>query len=149
MKKRLLVSVLLGFLALQSPVKAQTKQTYYDCSTYRSNIVRLIEKVDNQTSICVSKLTKNKNTSFTLTRYNLKTLTSNLSITVFILPDNIKMVSLNEGNIFLGGTIFYLEKRQFLRWGDYPDIVLVNKYKNEITKLLDTVESYTEQPSTF
>ncbi|RUS93305.1 hypothetical protein DSM106972_096610 [Dulcicalothrix desertica PCC 7102] len=83
---------------------------------------------------------------FTITRYDTNNqMLSYVSVTSA--EDGIKTVRVSDKQSNLDNdTVFTLDRRTFKFWITYPNANLVNRYKSDITAILDAMEKHAEKP---
>jgi hypothetical protein len=139
MKTKLFAVLLLIYSIFpQTPVLSQTPNK---CSLKDE----FIAQVDSETPICrnVFMGDKFKFISFYIRRKNKNTGFVS-SVNVMLTDSSAKIVTIHDD--FLMGTQFYLIGRRFGDWMEHPRADLVEKYRSDLTAILNAIAEYNKRP---
>ncbi|TWH62763.1 hypothetical protein [Dulcicalothrix desertica] len=141
MKKQLISTFFIICCYLPNSAMAQVNDGHCN-SPYQ----RLVEKVDQEASVCHHTSMDDGEQYFTITRYDTNNqMLSYVSVTSA--EDGIKTVRVSDKQSNLDNdTVFTLDRRTFKFWITYPNANLVNRYKSDITAILDAMEKHAEKP---
>lgn len=141
-------AIFVGFIVFPATAQSRTKTCFYP---YEKPVLR----VDKNTVIC-----RNPNhtdvDNLTLYRYcnrNERVRMSNV-VSLTVNADKRTRIGVMEWEkcgVSEKWTAFTLIGRKFLEWNPYakPDAELMNRYRNDVTRLLNTLDKYPMQKPTF